>query len=122
MNSRLQQLIVAFALGTCAFAPGSPVFAQAPARSSAPSTAPASTAPSAPSSARSSALPQPAVPTSLEQAVAGARERYSGRVLGAQTELRAGRRIHLIRIMTREGRVKNLRVDAATGRELQAQR
>lgn len=62
------------------------------------------------------ALAQPAVPTTLEQAVAKARERFNGRVLAAETQPQAGRRIHVIRILTPDGRVKNLRVDAATGR------
>jgi uncharacterized membrane protein YkoI len=54
--------------------------------------------------------------TSLDQAVSEARERYSGRVLSAETEQRGGRESHNIRILTPDGRVKNLRMDANTGR------
>jgi uncharacterized membrane protein YkoI len=54
--------------------------------------------------------------TSLDQAVSEARERYDGRVLSADTEQRGGREAHNIRILTPDGRVKNLRMDANTGR------
>lgn len=54
--------------------------------------------------------------TSLDQAVSEARERYDGRVLSAETEQRGGRESHNIRILTPDGRVKNLRMDANTGR------
>jgi uncharacterized membrane protein YkoI len=54
--------------------------------------------------------------TSLDQAVSEARERYDGRVLSADTDSRGGREAHNIRILTRDGRVKNLRMDPNTGR------
>jgi uncharacterized membrane protein YkoI len=54
--------------------------------------------------------------TSLEQAVNEARERYPGRVLSAETERRNGRESHQIRILTDDGRVKRLRIDAESGR------
>ena len=54
--------------------------------------------------------------TSLEQAVNEARDRYPGRVLSAETQRRSGRESHRIRILTRDGRVKRLQMDAESGR------
>ena len=54
--------------------------------------------------------------TSLEQAVNEARERYPGRVLSAETRRKSGRESHRIRILTDEGRVKRLHMDAESGR------
>lgn len=54
--------------------------------------------------------------TSLEQAVNEARDRYPGRVLSAETQRQAGRESHRIRILTDEGRVKRLEMDAESGR------
>lgn len=54
--------------------------------------------------------------TSLEQAVNEARERYPGRVLSAETRREAGREAHRIRILTDDGRVKRLEMDAESGR------
>jgi len=54
--------------------------------------------------------------TSLDQAVNEARDRYPGRVLSAETERRSGREAHRIRILTNEGRVKRLEMDAESGR------
>jgi uncharacterized membrane protein YkoI len=54
--------------------------------------------------------------TSLEDAVSEARGRHPGRVLSADTDRRGGRESHNIRILTRDGRVKRLRMDAESGR------
>lgn len=54
--------------------------------------------------------------TTLDQAVSEARERYDGRVLSAETERRGATESHNIRILTPDGRVKNLRMDPDTGR------
>ena len=54
--------------------------------------------------------------TSLEDAVSEARGRHPGRVLSAETDRRGGRESHKIRILTRDGRVKRLRMDAESGR------
>ncbi|WP_078118902.1 PepSY domain-containing protein [Thiosocius teredinicola] len=53
---------------------------------------------------------------SLDQAVEEARDRYPGRVLSAETKNRGGRESHKIRILTNDGRVKRLNVDAESGR------
>jgi uncharacterized membrane protein YkoI len=53
---------------------------------------------------------------SLDEAVSEARDRYPGRVLSAETERRSGRESHNIRILTDDGRVKRLRIDAESGR------
>ena len=54
--------------------------------------------------------------TSLEEAVSEARGRYPGRVLSAETDRRGDRESHRIRILTRDGRVKRLDMDAESGR------
>ncbi len=54
--------------------------------------------------------------TSLEDAVSEARGRHPGRVLSAETDRRGGRESYNIRILTRDGRVKRLRMDAESGR------
>lgn len=53
---------------------------------------------------------------SLDQAVEEARDRYPGRVLSAETRNRGGKESHKIRILTDDGRVKRLNVDAESGR------
>jgi uncharacterized membrane protein YkoI len=60
--------------------------------------------------------------TSLEDAVSDARVRHPGRVLSAETDRRGGRESHKIRILTKDGRVKRLRVDAESGREQRRKR
>ena len=54
--------------------------------------------------------------TSLDEAVSEARDRHPGRVLSAETDRRGGRESHRIRILTRDGKVKRLRMDAESGR------
>lgn len=54
--------------------------------------------------------------TSLDQAVNEARDRYPGRVLSAETQRESGRESHRIRILTNDGRVKRLEMDAESGR------
>lgn len=54
--------------------------------------------------------------TSLDEAVSDARDRYPGRVLSAETKRNNGRESHRIRILTNEGRVKRLNIDADSGR------
>ncbi|MCW9078721.1 MAG: PepSY domain-containing protein [Gammaproteobacteria bacterium] len=63
-----------------------------------------------------SALAQADRRTSLDDAVSEARDRYPGRVLSAETDRRGGRESYKIRILTRDGRVKRLRVDPESGR------
>jgi len=63
-----------------------------------------------------SAGAQPDHATTLDEAVSQARDRYNGRVLSAETERRDGRESHKIRILTRDGRVRRLRIDAGDGR------
>ncbi|MBT8428677.1 MAG: PepSY domain-containing protein [Gammaproteobacteria bacterium] len=63
-----------------------------------------------------SALAQADRRTSLEDAVSEARGRYPGRVLSAETDRRGGRESYKIRILTRDGQVKRLRIDPESGR------
>lgn len=53
--------------------------------------------------------------TSLDDAVSEARGRHPGRVLSAETDRRSGRESHRIRILTRDGRVRRLNMDAESG-------
>jgi uncharacterized membrane protein YkoI len=69
-----------------------------------------------------SALVQADLRTSLEDAVSDARHRHPGRVLSAETDRRGGRESHKIRILTKDGRVKRLRVDAESGLEQRRRR
>jgi uncharacterized membrane protein YkoI len=62
------------------------------------------------------AFAEPDRRTSLDEAVSQARERYNGRVLSAETQRNGERESHRIRILTRDGRVKRLEVDAESGR------
>ncbi len=55
-------------------------------------------------------------PVSLDEAVALARERFEGRIVRAETQTVNGREVHVIRILDSNGRVRNVRIDAATGR------
>ena len=61
-----------------------------------------------------SALAQAGRRISLEDAVSEAR--HQGRVLSAETDRRGGRESYRIRILTKDGRVKRLRVDPESGR------
>ncbi len=54
-------------------------------------------------------------PLSLEEAVRLVRRRFEGRVVSAETRDVNGRRVHVIRVLD-DGRVRDIRVDAATGR------
>jgi uncharacterized membrane protein YkoI len=58
---------------------------------------------------------------SLEEAVSSARDRYPGRVLSAETRNEDGRTRHNIRILTNDGRVRRLQIDAQSGSRLPRQ-
>ena len=55
---------------------------------------------------------------SLSQATRIAQQQYPGRVVRAETVERSGRRIHEVRILGGDGRVRTIRVDASSGRIL----
>lgn len=55
---------------------------------------------------------------SLDQAVEMVQKKYGARVSRASTIESGGRTIHEIRLVSGDGRVWTVRVDAATGREL----
>ena len=55
---------------------------------------------------------------SLSQATQIAQRQYPGRVVRAETVERSGRRIHEVRILGGDGRVRTIRVDASSGRIL----
>lgn len=51
--------------------------------------------------------------TSLDQAVEQARQRLGGgRVISAETQERDGKRVHNVRILTKDGKVRRLRINA----------
>jgi len=51
----------------------------------------------------------------LDQAVSRAREMTGGRVLSAETREIDGQIIYLVRVLTKEGKVQRLRIDASSG-------
>ena len=55
---------------------------------------------------------------SLDEAVAKARRNNKGKVLSAKTTRSDGRKVHRIKILTKDGRVKRIRIDARTGKRL----
>jgi len=63
---------------------------------------------------------QPASPEgrgiSLDEAVARARRQADGQILSAATVRVDGRRVHRIKILTRDGRVTRMEIDADSGR------
>lgn len=52
---------------------------------------------------------------SLREARAMAVERFGGRVVSAETKVRGGNRVHEIRIIDDENRVRTVRIDARSG-------
>jgi len=54
-------------------------------------------------------------PVSLALATELAVQRFPGQVVRAETVMRSGRREHSIRILGADGRVRTVRIDAATG-------
>jgi len=55
---------------------------------------------------------------SLDQAAAMVRRQTGGRIIKASSRTSNGRTIHSIRVLTRDGKVFTVRVDAASGRVL----
>lgn len=55
---------------------------------------------------------------SLDQAAAMVRRQTGGRIIKASSRRSNGRTVHYIRVLTRDGRVFTVRVDAASGRVL----
>jgi uncharacterized membrane protein YkoI len=53
---------------------------------------------------------------SLDEAVSRARKKSDDKVLSAETVRVDGRRVHRIKILTSQGRVKHVQIDADTGR------
>ncbi|HKL64395.1 MAG TPA: hypothetical protein VJ883_13570 [Woeseiaceae bacterium] len=49
---------------------------------------------------------------SLSEAVAQVKREYGGRILEAETRERNGRRVHVIKVLTSEGRVRTVRIPA----------
>jgi len=53
----------------------------------------------------------------LDQAVEDARRR-GGRVISAETQERDGQRVYNIRLLTKDGKVKRIRIDGDSGRQM----
>jgi uncharacterized membrane protein YkoI len=45
--------------------------------------------------------------------------RKGGRVISAETQERDGQRVYNIRLLTKDGKVKRIRIDGDTGRRMQ---
>lgn len=54
-------------------------------------------------------------PISMDEAIDMAQRRYNARVVRAEVSERDGRRVYVLRLLSDDGRVFNVRVDAATG-------
>jgi hypothetical protein len=54
-------------------------------------------------------------PVSMDEAVEMAQRRFNARVVRAEVVERDGRRVYVLRLLSDDGRVFNVRVDAATG-------
>ncbi|HQW09077.1 MAG TPA: PepSY domain-containing protein [Steroidobacteraceae bacterium] len=55
---------------------------------------------------------------SLDEAVNRAERKYRARVIRAETRESNGRRVHQLRLLSDDGRVWTVRIDAANGEEL----
>ncbi|MGR9114435.1 MAG: PepSY domain-containing protein [Gammaproteobacteria bacterium] len=55
----------------------------------------------------------------LDEATKQIRQDSQKRVLGAKTESIEGREVHIIKVLTSDGRIQHLKIDAETGRLLQ---
>jgi uncharacterized membrane protein YkoI len=53
---------------------------------------------------------------SLDEAVAMVRNRYGGKVIGADTVEEHGRKVHVIKLLSDKGRVRTVKVDAESGK------
>jgi hypothetical protein len=53
---------------------------------------------------------------SLDQAVEQAKQRLGGRVISAETQESDGKRVHNVRILTKDGKVRRLRINAEGAR------
>ena len=49
---------------------------------------------------------------SLQQAARQVAAQYQGKVVSARTENRGGKRVHVIRVVTKSGKVKTVRIPA----------
>jgi len=68
------------------------------------------------------ALGAAAATLDLEAAAERVKERFDGRVLGGKTVTEEGRTVYVIRVLTPDGRVRHIRVDAQSGEILEEPR
>ncbi len=54
----------------------------------------------------------------LDQATSRVIQKNNGTVLGARTEILDDREIHIIKVLTEDGRIQIIKVDAETGKAL----
>ena len=59
---------------------------------------------------------------SLDEVTKQIRQNSEKRVLGAKTETIDGREVHVIKVLTPDGRIQYLRIDAETGKPLSGNR
>ena len=59
---------------------------------------------------------------SLDEAVARARRQSDGKILSAETVRVDGRRVHRVKLLTRDGRVTRVEIDADPGRPARRRR
>ena len=63
------------------------------------------------------AAPPAAAGISMDQAIAAAERRHKARVVRAETRESAAGRVYVLRLLSEEGRVWSIKVDATTGAE-----
>ncbi len=59
---------------------------------------------------------------SLDEAVSKVRRQTSGKILSAETVVVEGKNVHRIKVLTKQGRVQRLQVDAQSGRRVPRRR
>jgi uncharacterized membrane protein YkoI len=63
-------------------------------------------------------VPQPTKGITMDQAIEMAERRHKARVVRAEEVASKGKRVYVLRLLSEEGRVWSLKVDAQTGGEL----
>ena len=55
----------------------------------------------------------------LSEAIDQVRSRTKGRIISAETKVKGGREVHHIKVLTKDGKVKRIRIDGDSGRRMQ---
>lgn len=58
-------------------------------------------------------------PITLDEATKQATKDTENKVLSAKTKTIKGKKVHVIKILTKEGRIQHIKIDAASGKKLE---